>query len=535
MEPYAFATADVRASYQRPEDATAFLVSLVRSGKIWFPFQRYFRGNPRTLFENIKHIELATTVGDYHLYSYYPTHGSYLPPRFRKRPVILEGGRNTYIEADVLSDHFIEHIRLKSRRYDQTRSILECWMDDACLGDIMKHVLTKENITPLTIRESIYETIAETKIFNPTWAKGLVKLVMGPNLAGKKWLDISAGWGDRLLTAMALDMDYLGFDPNNELQPGHTDMINMFGDSKRHRVVYQPFETAVITGGPYDVVMSSPPYFNVETYAPNQPGQSIVSYPDYTSWMINFLFVALQKAWDNLKIDGYLILHLGDTKIIKLCEPTNIFIGNYLAGASWEGVIGLRGEAGYPRPVWVWKKVPLGFPVERWEPSNKKNGGYNSFSTQKRTLFTFYPNLHNEWINYQASIIAPTFSVKHKSVATLRQYITKAVPQLEDLAIYSVLEVAKLEGTVSFMQDVATRNLNANQIDALLKQLAPFYETRKNNAKAIRDHVSIALPQAPRSTIDNILEDDLLISTLLEVIPITDTITWATNAVKDSI
>lgn len=457
---------DKDAVYNR---AASDLVDLVIKGEIWFPFQKYFRGTPDILFANLKTIDLPIVQGAYRLHSYYPQYGTYMPPKFRGVPVIISGTRETYEIADVLSDHFIEHIRLKAKRYDQIRSILECWTLEPCLKEIMKVALNKPIINPRTLRDAIYESTPETKIFNPTWAKALLKLVMGDNLSRKKWLDISAGWGDRLLAAMSLDMDYTGYDPNLELKDGHSEMINLFGDPKRHQVIYEPFEKGTIPDGPYDVVLSSPPYFNIEEYAPNQEGQSIVSYPNFDQWMVWFLFASLTKAWENLKEDGYLILHLGDAKTIRTSEAANIFIENYLPGASWEGVIGLQGEAGYPRPVWVWKKLPGGIPRVTWEPQEPQThipGQKRPLPYSQRTLFNTYPDLQAELINYYASKYAPNYSI------------------------------------------------------------------RKNNAIAIRDHVASAFPKIPRENIDKILHDDLMISSLLETLGIENTIKWATAMIQ---
>ena len=471
LEKYAQGPLNSLKELQKKEvhdKASDELVVRVRSGEIWFPFQRYFRGNPRELFENLKTIELPVTYGPYRLRSYYPQYGTYMPPQFRGVPTTIEG-INSYAKADVLSDLFIEHIRLKSRRYDQIRSILECWIVDSCLKEILLAALQKDHITPQTLRATIYETIPETRIFNPTWAIAALKLVMGLNLTRKRWLDMSAGWGDRLLAAMALDMDYIGFDPNIELQPGHNEMISSFGDPKRHRIIYEPFEKATIPDGPYDVVFSSPPYFTIEEYAPGQEGQSIVSYPSYNQWMVWFLFASLTKAWENLKEGGYLILHLGDAKTIKTTEPANIFIENNLPGASWEGVIGMKGESGFPRPIWVWRKVHKGAPKRTWEPMGTRipaPGQRGPLPFSQRTLFNTYPELQSELVNYYAA------------------------------------------------------------------KYAPNYVIRKSNAGAIRDHVAVALPRISRESIDKILSDDLMISSLLETLGVDDTIKWSTAMVR---
>lgn len=531
------------------DQAATELIQRVRSGEIWFPFQRYFRGDPNNLFANLKTIDLPVTTGPYRLHSYYPQYGTYLPPKFRGIPTVISGNRATYDIADVISDHFIEHIRLKAKRYDQIRSILECWMVDSCLKEILKVVLNKNQITPMTLRDAIYESTPETKIFNPTWARALLKIVMGDKLAGKKWLDISAGWGDRLIAAMSLDMDYTGFDPNVELQPGHSEMIAMFGDPKRHRVIYEPFEKAIIPGGPYDVVLSSPPYFTIEEYAPGQEGQSIVNYPDFDQWMIWFLFEALRKAWDNLKEGGYLILHLGDAKTIRTSEAANIFIENNLPGASWEGVLGLQGEAGFPRPVWVWKKVPRETKQTMWEPQPARDFGYQRSKAKgpipysQRTLFNTYPKLQEELLSYYAVKYAPNYLLRKNNASAIRDHVAVGLPTIpretidkiihDDLLISSLLETLTVEDTIQLL--IAIVQSTEDVSEQYATKYAPNYLIRKNNAKAIRDHVAVALPTIPRSSIDTLLHDDLMISSLLETINVEGTIKWATAMVKLSL
>lgn len=522
--------------------AATDLIPRIRTGEIWFPFQRFFRGNPAELFENLKRIDLTVRKGQYRLRSYYPKYGTYLPPRFRGESIVVEGTRDTYVQADVLSDHYIESVRLKAKRYDQIRSILECWVDDACVKEILKTVLQKERITPATLRDAIYETTPETKIFNPTWARALIKLVLGPNTSGKKWLDISAGWGDRLLAAMSLGMDYIGFDPNIELKEGHSQMIKDFGDPKRHRVIYEPFEKATIPPGPYDVVMSSPPYFNLEDYAPGQEGQSIVSYPNFIQWMVWFLFASLSKAWDNLKEGGYLILHLGDAKTIVTSEAANIFIENYLPGSSWEGIIGLQGEAGFPRPVWVWKKVARNAKREIWEPQMMKSQGPLPYS--QRTLFETYPELQRELLGFYATKYAPNYLVKRTSVNTIRDHVEVALPNTnrfnideilqDDLMLYSVLEVLGPEPIIAFATDLVRRlpNMTPELANTLGAEKAPYYLLRKKSVATIRDHVAQALPKIPRQIIDGVLRDDLMITTILEKLGIEKTITWSVAMVK---
>lgn len=383
MNRYNINTTDLLSKHNGDKNSAAEeLVDLVVDGTIWFPFQRYFRKSAQDLMQGVREADLTIKKKNrYRLYSYYPESKLYLPPQYKGDGIIIYTDNSTYLNADVISDIFIEDVRLKAKRYDQTMSILEHWIHKESMVKLMGAALDNDFITPEVMRSVIYKQVAETKIFRPTWAKSLLDVVIGlENIAGKKWLDISAGWGDRLIAAMALDMDYLGFDPNEDLMIGHNQMINMFGSQDRHQVVYEPFETTEAIGDRmFDVVLSSPPYFDVEDYAPGQEGQSIVSYPDYDIWMKQFMFVSLSKAWNHLKVGGHLILHLGDTRTTKLCEPTNLFIEEYLEGASWEGIIGLEGLNEYPRPTWIWKKVDG--EVNRWNRN------------VERSLSSCYPQL----------------------------------------------------------------------------------------------------------------------------------------------
>jgi len=349
------------------------LINLVKSNIIKFPYNKFLIKNPEFLFENLKYANLVVIHEPYKLYSYYPKYKSFLTALFREKPTSIVSNSNYYEHIDILSDYFIEEIRLKSKRINILYSVDEAWNNNFFLKKIFKQLLRQNRINNRVLREIITQNIAENKLFNPTWAKALLTTVIGSNLKNKKWLDISAGWGDRLLTAMALDMEYHGFDPNIDLIDGHRQMIDMFGNHKKHIIYYEPFEKAILPNVKYDVILTSPPYFNLEEYAPNQKEQSIVNYPNLNDWIVNFLFESLLKAWDHLKIGGFLILHLGDTRQLQLAEPTNIFIQNFLPFASWEGIIGIKGMSGYNRPVWVWKKAKNATSVIHWKSNFPRN------------------------------------------------------------------------------------------------------------------------------------------------------------------
>src|ERR1019366_7352669 len=135
---------------------------------------------------------------------------------------------------------------------------------------------------------------------------------------------ISAGWGDRIFTACAMDMHYLGFDPNVALRFGHNELIDMVGglDSKgkpKQKIIYEPFERSeeliteyVKSNGLFDICMTSPPFYIIERY--NGENQSTASYPEFKQWMVKFLFKSLNIAWKNLNENGYLAINISNIR-----------------------------------------------------------------------------------------------------------------------------------------------------------------------------------------------------------------------------
>lgn len=400
-----------------------------------YPFYKLFSQDASYYFDNLKAYKPSYGHERYRLNSYFPKYRSFLPPVYQDKPLTIKIGPDNFKKIDLLSNLFIEEVRLKSKRYDQELSPLEFWND----LDSRKIVYQKlEGLEPTlsNLREASFRAVAETGIFRPTWAKSLLQLVTPKPL---KWIDISAGWGDRLLTAMSMNMEYLGYDPNTELQAGHSEMIQMFGNGSQ-QVIYQPFETAVLKQNYYDVCLSSPPYFNLEVYSQDET-QSVKSFPTYTGWMVGFLFTSLRKVWDSLKIGGYLILHLGDARTITTCEPTNLFISQYLPGSYWMGIVGVEGTGGKYRPTWIWKKT------------HQHKGWYG-----EKSLSQLYPELVFELNKYYAAKYSPNYPEYVKLAGTLEEYchmrnldllkinslvdsvIGPNVELFDRLAVYSVIE-----------------------------------------------------------------------------------------------
>jgi tRNA1(Val) A37 N6-methylase TrmN6 len=335
---------------------------LIRKGLIAFPFKKYFELPPKELYSNLKTYEPIVSNKPFRLSSCRISN-SLFPPKFNGDYFLWSYRKSTYKFIDVIGDLYTEEQRLKAVRADQKMSPMEYWKENSI--KLIEELIRKgKDVSTKNLREELYVQVRECTQFKPTVAYSVYKI-----LKANKILDISAGWGDRLIAAMAYGAKaYLGFDPNVELRTGHLNAVReLWGSDKslssvedfpeEFQVIYEPFETATIPDKyKFDLCFSSPPYFDFEIYT-KQATQSVERYPNFEEWMKKFLFASLTKAWKALDTGGYLAIHIADLGSNLTVEPMNLFIQYSLPGATYCGVIGTEGASTKILPIWVWNKT----------------------------------------------------------------------------------------------------------------------------------------------------------------------------------
>jgi hypothetical protein len=256
----------------------------------------------------------------------------------------------TYEDIDIVTDLFTEEARVKARTRKEAMSPFSYFEKNA--GKLITTLRRNGNeITAHNLRELLYSSVKEATQFKVTVAYSVYKLFNAKNV-----LDMSAGWGDRLIGAIASGAKYTGYDPNSALRDGHNRIIQTFGNTTDHKVFYVPFENSrTKIEGEFDLAFTSPPFFDLEIYT-KAPGQSIMSYPNYEDWLPNFLYVMLQKSWNVLKPGGRLIIYLSDIGNKSMTREMNCYLKT-ISDAKYEGVIGVEGARKTVFPLWIWKKA----------------------------------------------------------------------------------------------------------------------------------------------------------------------------------
>jgi hypothetical protein len=294
------------------------------------------------------------------------------------RALVWQEQPTDYDTIDQLTDYFTESQRMSAGRIDKNyKTPLELWAmttkkDEEMMREILGELLkSKEGLTHRSFRDAFWKTGLEANSFKTTVASSVYWY-----FDAKRILDISAGWGDRLMAAMAHRAErYVAYDPNINLKPGHDEMKRVFaGDyADRYEVRYTGFETGQLGHETFDLIFTSPPYFNFEQYSKSSigavgavgavgTGQSMETYPRFNQWFVRFLCMSLSKAWANLDTNGNMVIHITDIGGIKdaeknmIVEPMILYVLGYCACSGFDGVMGTIGYTGRPRPMWVFHK-----------------------------------------------------------------------------------------------------------------------------------------------------------------------------------
>ena len=192
-----------------------------------------------------------------------------------------------------------------------------------------------------------------------------------------KILDTSIGYGSALILSRLLGYEYLGFEPNPRMLHiymdiiGNKDLVSYRLENlttHENKELYNYTETVTIedpnTPGViytdniqnckifneplsfksqytnyFDIIISDPPFYNLEVYNEDDPLQSINTHYSFTDWLSGFLFTYISDSWKMLNIDGYLILHIGDSDKVIFVEATLLYCVNELPGCKLLGPI----------------------------------------------------------------------------------------------------------------------------------------------------------------------------------------------------
>jgi len=124
-------------------------------------------------------------------------------------------------------------------------------------------------------------------------------------------LDPCMGWAGRLLGAVASGAHYIGFDPNTTTFANIQRLVKFLGVEDQVTLICDDAMNMAKYNLPkVDLVLTSPPYFDLEVYAQEQ-SQSITKHDSYRSWSDYFLKGIIENSAALLKPEGVTCWNVG--------------------------------------------------------------------------------------------------------------------------------------------------------------------------------------------------------------------------------
>lgn len=200
-------------------------------------------------------------------------------------------------------------------------------------------VMGKRGISEVTYRESFSLGSYVSSQFKPHQAAILYRFCNAKNI-----LDTSAGWGDRLVAFYSIPTTkiYFGVDPNLSLYPSYKKQCYAYEKllgtvhpkiketnyyleciGKKHVRIYKSGAENVNlnTKIRFDLLFTSPPYFQNEMYAFDKKHKSLQSWYKYSffdDWKCKFLFTMIQRNAKYIKPKGLIYINITDPGMDKM-------------------------------------------------------------------------------------------------------------------------------------------------------------------------------------------------------------------------
>lgn len=272
-----------------------------------------------------------------------------IPLLFNGKPTLIINKDTDFKNWNELSSYFTEECRMKCEVIGKNSP--EKYWEKHKNEIYEKTYETYKKVNIHNLRETLFQSHKQCTSFRPNIIKSIIDLFQCHSV-----LDFSSGWGDRLIGAISSNVDYVGIDPNKCLIKGYQEIIKTLGNSnfKKYQMINGKAENVKIPNRKYDLVFTSPPYFDIETYTKNK-SQSL-SYGGEKEWYNKFLLPVLKKVWDVLIPSGIMAINInqkqGDNYIEWMLNDVGKFIN-----CEYLGVISYANEQlTNPQPIWIWIK-----------------------------------------------------------------------------------------------------------------------------------------------------------------------------------
>lgn len=189
-------------------------------------------------------------------------------------------------------------------RSEDGRSFADAWNDPQVMDRVRQWGLEGMSQLWLSwVRRAVYMAagLPNSSFYRPHFSKQIIE--MTGKLRGVLF-DPCAGWGGRMLGTVAAGWDYYSCEPNTQTWRNLKDMISFIRPQSVVDIACMPVEDYSIESlRKVDVVLTSPPYFNLEVYADGN-SQSYNRWVAYEQWRDSWLKLLINRCLDICADDG---------------------------------------------------------------------------------------------------------------------------------------------------------------------------------------------------------------------------------------
>jgi hypothetical protein len=164
----------------------------------------------------------------------------------------------------------------------------------------------------------------------------------------KTVLDFTMGWGGRLVGACSQNINYIGIDNNMNLKKPYQDMVEFLKtySTSNIQLFFEDCLNIDYSTLDYDMVLTSPPYYNTEIYGDNTP------YKTKEEWNQLFYIPIIKMTYESLKIGGYYCLNVP----IPIYENICVDLLGECSQKIPLPIVRRKLDSKYKEFIYVWKK-----------------------------------------------------------------------------------------------------------------------------------------------------------------------------------
>lgn len=197
-------------------------------------------------------------------------------------------------------DYFFQRYRVKTKLETAKYSHYDAYKyDKQKIVEYAKKLRKTDNPTDGDIRAAIRFKYGSINQFRPMVAKHIYTKFKPTTV-----LDISAGWGNRLLAAMSMDINYIGIDSNTNLKTPYSKMIDFYPTNSNITMIFKKSELVDYSKYDYDMIFSSPPYYSLEQY------ENMKEYENKDEFISEYFKPTIVNSYKHLKKGGFLVMNM---------------------------------------------------------------------------------------------------------------------------------------------------------------------------------------------------------------------------------